>query len=857
MRSPRRTPSKAGRPRGEHGEPRPLFWTLTPEQALGTLASAKQGLTEAEAVRRAALHGPNRLHPKKRTDAPALVLAQFKNPITLILILAAVLAFFLHDTTNATIVLLIVVASALLGFLQERGATQAVAKLLAVVQVRTTLLRDGQEVDVAIDNVVPGDVIVLNAGDVIPADSRLLESTDLFVDEATLTGETFPAEKDVAALASDAVLKDRHNMLFMGTHVVSGMGSAVVTATGLETEFGAISHRLQLRPPETEFERGVRRFGNLLAEITLLFVIGIFAANVYFARPMLDSFLFSLALAVGLTPQLLPAIISVNLSHGARRMAAQRVIVKRLASIEDFGSMDALCSDKTGTLTEGLVTVQSTLGVDGTPSDRVLAYAQVNAQLQTGFTNPVDVALTQTPAADISEYRKLDEVPYDFVRKRLSVLVERHGRRELITKGALAPLLAVCSHAERENGEVVELAEVRAGIETIYRDLSAKGLRVLGVARRDIDGEGRIRKEDEAGLRFLGFLVLFDPPKTGVSELLAELRGLGVTLRVVTGDNQLVALETARQVGLPDPVVLTGSELRAMSDAALLQRVSDVNVFAEIEPNQKERLILALRKAGHVVGYIGDGINDVSALHVADVGISVNTAVDAAKEAADIVLLDKDLEALVQGIREGRATFTNTLKYVFMATSANFGNMFSMAGASLFLPFLPLLPKQILLMNLLTDLPEMTIATDSVDPEAVEKPRRWNVKLIRRFMVTFGIVSSVFDFLAFGVLLLVFRASAAQFRTGWFLESVASAALIVLVMRTRRAFFRSRPSRYLLAATVAVVAATMAIPFTPLGSLFGFEPLPALFLPVIAGIVVLYFGAAEATKRLFYRRFPA
>jgi Mg2+-importing ATPase len=474
-----------------------------------------------------------------------------------------------------------------------------------------------------------------------------------------------------------------------------------------------------------------------------------------------------------------------------------------------------------------------------------------------GFTNPVDVALTQTPAADISEYGKLDEVPYDFVRKRLSVLVERRGRRELITKGALMPLLAVCSHAERENGEVVALSEVQAGIETLYRDLSAKGLRVLGVARRDIDGEERIRKEDEVDLRFLGFLVLFDPPKAGVSELLAELRSLGVTLRVVTGDNQLVALEAARQVGLPAPIVLTGSELRAMSDAALLQRVCDVNVFAEIEPNQKERLILALRKAGHVVGYMGDGINDVSALHVADVGISVNTAVDAAKEAADIVLLEKDLGVMVQGIREGRATFANTLKYVFMATSANFGNMFSMAGASLFLPFLPLLPKQILLMNLLTDLPEMTIATDGVDPEAVEKPRRWDVKLIRRFMVTFGAVSSVFDFLAFGILLLVFRASAAQFRTGWFLESVASAALIVLVMRTRRAFFRSRPSRYLLATTIAVVAATMAIPFTPLGSLFGFEPLPVLFLPVIAGIVALYFCAAEVTKRLFYRRFPA
>lgn len=851
-----RKPNELARSQRRYEAPRTPYWALSPEAVLSQLTSTKQGLSEAEAARRTAVYGPNRLQPRKRTDVASLLLAQLGNPITAILIAASVLAFFLHDTTDATIVLAIVLASALLGFLQERGATRAVESLLAVVRVRVTLVRDGRETDIPTHDVVPGDIVVLRAGGLIPADGRLLESLDLFVDEAALTGETFPAEKAVDALAPQAALKERLNMVFMGTHVVSGAGLAVVTATGSETEFGAISHRLRLRPPETEFERGVRRFGYLLAEVTLLLALGIFAANMYFARSVLDSLLFSLALAVGLTPQLLPAVISVNLAHGARRMAARRVIIKRLASIENFGSMDILCSDKTGTLTEGVVTVQSTPGVDGGSSSRVLHYAQINAQLQTGFANPVDVALSRTPASDLSEYRKLDEVPYDFVRKRLSVLVERRGRRELITKGALAPLLTVCSHAEREDGQVVALPEVRERIEAIYRELSARGLRVLGVACRDFNGHDRIQKEDEVDLRFLGFLALFDPPKAGVAELLEQLRSLGVTLRIITGDNRLVAQETARRVGLAAPVVVTGSELRVMSDEALLQRVGDTDLFAEIEPNQKERLITAFRKGGHVVGYIGDGINDVSALHVADVGISVSTAVDAAKEAADVVLLEKDLGVVVQGIREGRATFANTLKYVFMATSANFGNMFSMAGASLLLPFLPLLPKQILFMNLLTDLPEMTIASDSVDSEAMQKPHRWSVRQIRRFMVTYGAVSSAFDFLAFGVLLFLFRASAAQFQTGWFVESVASAALIVLVLRTRRAFYRSRPSRYLLAATVGVVAAAAAVPFTPLGTLLGFQPLPIAFLPVIAGIVALYFVTAEATKRLFNRRSP-
>jgi Mg2+-importing ATPase len=640
----------------------------------------------------------------------------------------------------------------------------------------------------------------------------------------------------------------------MGTHVVSGHGQAVVVRTGRTTEFGKVSERLKLRPPETSFERGVRRFGYLLMEVTLVLVIAIFAINVYFHRPVLETFLFAMALAVGLTPQLLPAIISINLAHGAKRMAAAKVIVRRLASIENFGSMNVLCSDKTGTLTEGVVRLRSALDVQGQESEKVLLYAYLNASYETGFVNPIDEAIRTHRAFDVSEYKKLGELPYDFVRKRLSILVSRGDRRLMLTKGALANVLAVCSTAETDSGATTEIAGVQHEIDRRFAELSSQGLRTLGVAYRDVGSESRITKEHEAGMTFLGFLVLFDPPKPGIADTIGHLARLGVALKMITGDNRLVATHAAQQVGLLSSQVLTGPDLHQMSDEALLHRVNGVNVFAEVEPNQKERLIIALKKAGNVVGYMGDGINDASALHAADVGISVESAADVAKEAADIVLLEKALEVLVQGVREGRATFANTMKYVFMATSANFGNMFSMAGASLFLPFLPLLPKQILLTNLMTDFPEMTIATDSVDGETVERPQRWDIRFIRNFMLTFGLVSSIFDYLTFGVLMLMLHATPGQFRTGWFLESVISASLIVLVIRTRRPFYKSRPGRHLLMATLAVVVATLILPFTPLSGILGLTPMPWPFLGALGAILVLYIGAAEWAKKVFFRR---
>ncbi len=702
--------------------------------------------------------------------------------------------------------------------------------------------------------VAPGDVILVSAGSAIPGDCLILESKDLFVDEATLTGETYPVEKQPEVLAAETALCHRTNSLFLGTHVVSGTAKAVVVHTARQTEFGKVLDRLQLRPPETDFEQGIRRFGYFLTEITLLLVLCIFAANVLLHRPVLGSFLFSLALAVGLTPQLLPAIISVNLAHGAKRMAAEDVIVRRLSSIENFGSMNVLCSDKTGTLTEGKIELHAAEDAAGASSDKVLRYACLNASFQSGFTNPIDEAIRAGNHRDLANCQKLDEVPYDFIRKRLSILVIADDHHIMITKGALDNVLAACSSVENADGSVVKLEASRGAIQNRYQALSNEGLRTLGVAYRTIDSVATINKAAETDMVFLGFLVLRDPPKADIVQTVQQLRSLGVRLKMITGDNRLVAANVARQVGLSADSILDGGEIQKMSDNALRQRANASDVFAEVEPNQKERIILALKKAGHVVGYLGDGINDASALHAADVGISVDQAVDVAKEAADIVLLKRDLGVLVRGVQEGRATFANTLKYVYMATSANFGNMFSMAGASLFLPFLPLLPKQILLMNLLTDFPEMTIATDSVDAELMTEPRRWDIHSIRNFMLVFGTLSSVFDYMTFGALLLVLRADKEAFRTGWFLESVISACLVVLVVRSRRPFWRSKPSKYLLWTTVGVIIATLILPYTPAAHPLGLRPVAPMFLMMLAAIVTGYVATAEIAKHYFYRR---
>ena len=787
-------------------------------------------------------------------------MGQFTSPIILILLFAAGLSLYLHDVLDSVIILVIVFISGLLGFWQEYRASNAVARLLERVRATATIVRDGRPIEVPPGDIVPGDVVLLSAGAAVPADGRILESRDLFVDESALTGESYPAEKAAGLVAADAALAGRTNALFVGSHVISGTARALVVRTGQETEYGDIAARLRQRAPPTEFERGLTRFGALLLRVTMLLVLAIFAANVYLHRPVVDSLLFALALAVGLTPELLPAIVSVTLARGAQRMARDGVIVRRLNAIENFGSMDVLCSDKTGTLTEGVVVLHGAVDVAGQPSEEVLRLAVLNATFQSGFRNPIDEALRGQAVDGLDRYAKVDEVPYDFIRKRLSIVVENRGdtgdRHTMITKGALRQVLAVCRDVEGPAGRQ-PLAAVEAGVLSRFEAWSRDGIRVLGVATRDVTGDPLITAEDEQDMTFAGFVLLEDPPKAGAVDALRELRRLGVRLKIITGDNRLIAGRLGRQFELEATEVLTGPELQHLSETALARRVTEVDVFAETEPHQKVRILSALRRAGGVVGFLGDGINDATALHTADVGISVEGAVDVAREAADIVLLERDLGVLARGVRNGRVTFANTLKYVFITTSANFGNMVSMAGISVVLPFLPLLPKQILLNNFLSDLPSLTIAADSVDPEMMDRPRRWDVRLIRNFMITFGLVSSVFDFVTFGALLLLLRASEIQFQTGWFIESLMTELFIVLVIRTRRRFYRSKPASLLTWATLLVAGTTILLPYSPFRGLFGFTPLPPLFLATLLGITAAYLVASEVTKGIFYRRMAA
>ncbi len=761
--------------------------------------------------------------------------------------------------TDAVIVLAVVVGSTMLGFVQEYRASSAVERLRSQVSIKASVLRDGETRLLPSEQLVPGDVVLLSAGSLVPGDGVVLEANDFFVKQAVLTGETFPTEKTPGVVAATASLAERTNAVFMGTSVGSGAARVLIVQTGRATVFGQIAQRLSLRPPETEFERGIQRFGYLLTRVMLVMVVVVLAANVVRARPPIDSLLFALALAVGLAPELLPAIISITLSHGAQRMAKRGVIVRRLNAIENFGSMDVLCTDKTGTLTEGVIRLDAALDPEGRPSTEVLRCTYLNALYQTGLANPLDEAVracAEEAGVTGGSDRKVDEIPYDFVRKRLSVVTaDAKDERTLITKGALENVLAVCRRVQ-EGGEARPLDEARrAGIERRYSDWSAEGFRVLGVATRMVDGRpGSYSFADESDLTFAGFLLFFDRPKPGVEKAIADLAKRGVRLKIITGDNQKVARHVGEAVRLPVEGVLTGRALNDMRDEALWHAAERTTIFAEVDPNQKERIILALRKRGHVVGYMGDGINDAPALQAADVGISVDTAVDVARDAADFVLLKRDLDILREGIDEGRVTFANTLKYVLTTISANFGNMFSVAAASFFLPFLPLLAPQILLNNFLSDIPSAAIAGDNVDAEWVERPRRWNTRFIRDYMVLFGLVSSIFDFLAFGVLLFVFRAAPPEFRTGWFVESLLTELVIALVVRTRHPFFRSRPSMLLLASTAAVAAVTLALPYLPFRALFGFVPLPAPLMLAMIGLTALYVVVTEAAKKYFYAR---
>lgn len=823
------------------------FWSRPLDELAAELHSDITGLSATEAARRLEADGPNAIAPARRHAGVRLLLAQFSSPIMVILAVATVLSMALGDFTDGVIILTIILASGLVGFWQERTAGRAVDALLARVRVHVEVLRDGHELSVPAEDIVVGDVVALRAGDVIPADGRVISADRLQVDEAALSGEAFPAEKMPGVAPAAAPLPLRNNATFQGTHVVSGTGHLLVVATGARTAFGALAADLAARRPSSRFERGLTAFGMLLMRAMVVLVALIFLVNLLLNRPVVESLLFSLALAVGLTPQLLPAIEAVSLAAGAREMAAKRVIVKRLDAIEDFGSMTVLCADKTGTITEGAARLDRAVDLDGVASDQVLHLARLNAGLQQGFANPLDAAVLHgAPPVDLSI--RLDEVPYDFTRRRLSVLVAGQPP-VLVTKGAFAEVLSITSTADK-GGSLVPIGSVRDELEHQFAELSSAGYRVVAVATRELPGSGSATVADERDMTLRGLLAFADPLKAGALEAIQELAGLGVSLRMVTGDNHLAAARIAADVGLNPDTMLTGSGIDALDDRQLADRVADISVFAEVEPLHKERLVHAFRNAGATVGFLGDGINDSAALSAADVGISVDTAVDVAKQAAAIVLLDMSLEVVLDGVRLGRKTFANTMKYIRVTTSANFGNMLSMAAASVILPFLPLLPRQILLLNFLSDIPGMTISGDAVDPEQLEQPREWDVGSIRRFMIAFGLVSSVFDLATFAVLRLGFGAGATLFRSGWFLESTATELAVMLVLRSNRPFWRSRPGRGLLVTTVVIAAVTLALPYSPLARPLGLTGVPLTMLAALAGLTVGYVAVNETVKQL-------
>ena len=832
----------------------PQFWARPVTELLTTLKATAAGLTTAEAQQRLDVYGPNRWDTGRRRHTLARELAgQFTQPIVLILIAATVLSFALGDHLDALIILAIVALSGLLGFWQEHAANVTVARLLDSVRVHVEVAREGTVVSVSPEDLVPGDVLVLNAGDLIPCDARVITADALQVDEAALTGESYPRHKTPDPVPAQAPLTERRGALFQGSHVVSGQGRALVVATGEHTELGRLSQELTTASPRTSFEIGSTRFGLMLVRVTMVITAVIFVLNLILDRPLIDALLFALALAVGITPQMLPAIVAVSLSTGARRLAQAKVIVRRLEVIEELGSMDVLCTDKTGTLTQGSITLVAALGPDGTDSQSLPELARINAGLQTGFTNPLDEAILATGHPE-SAWTAVDEVPFDFERKRLSVLTESPTGPVMITKGAFAHVFPACTSAADDTGMVPFEPD---HLEDTFRRLSAAGHRVLALATRALPGRDEITAADETDLVFRGFLVFSDPPKDGLEATMADLTALGVRLCMVTGDNHLAATHVAHTLGLSDPQVMTGPEVDTLDDQDLMRATTTVDAFAEVTPAQKERIVQAVRASGAVVGCLGDGINDAGPLYLADVGISVDTAVDVAKSAAALVLLDKDLKVVVEGIRLGRQTFTNTMKYIHTTISANFGNILSMALASAFLPFLPLLPRQILLLNFLSDLPSVTIAQDRVDAEDLHHPQHWDAREVRRFMVVFGLLSSVFDLLTFAILFQVFHATETLFHTGWFIGSTLTELAVLFVLRTRRLAIHSRPSRLLAATSLAVGVITLALPFIPpLAGPLGLTAPPVLLVVTLLAITGGYVLAAEATKRRFYHHRP-
>ena len=836
------------------------FWQTPLDELERQLGASSNGLNSTEAAARLLRYGANTLDSRQKYSFLLKVLSRFRNPLVLILLVAAVISGFTGDVASLVIISTMVLLSVLLDSVQEYRAEQAAEQLKVSVALKEQVLRDGREITIRADQLVLGDVVLLAAGDMVPADGRLLEARDFFVNEGLLTGESYPTEKHVAAEGTANVdVAQAANAAFMGTSVVSGSAKLLLCATGNATQLGEISATLRHTPPPAALERGVYEFGILIVRLTVLLVLFVLLVNTFFHRPLLESFLFALALAVGLTPELLPMIVSVTLARGAMRMAKQKVIVKRLAAIHDLGSMDVLCTDKTGTLTDAKIALIRHITLSGADSERVLELAWLNSHFESGLRSPLDAAILEHASSIPAGWTKIDEVPFDFERRRVSVLLEHRGRRILVIKGAPEDVLKLSSRYELsgENDTQPFDAAALARANTQFQTLCEEGFRVLGIAwREEPASQTHVVVADEHDFVFAGYAAFLDPPKASAGEAIAALERSGVGIKIITGDNERVTQYVCTQLDIPIEGLLTGTELAALSEEALSARIEETNLFCRVNPSQKNRIILALKRRGHVVGYLGDGINDAPSLHTADVGISVDGAVDVAKDAADIILLEHDLEVVERGVREGRRTFGNIMKYIMMGTSSNFGNMFSMAGASLILPFLPMLPIQVLLNNFLYDLSEVPIPMDDVDDELLAQPRHWDIKFIRNFMLVLGSVSSIFDFLTFGLLLWVFNATETLFQTGWFMESLATQVLVIFGIRTRGSPLRSRPNPLLAGTSLIVAAVGVLLPYTAIGRWFGFVPLPLTFLAALGAMVGCYLVLAEGVKRWFYRRFP-
>jgi len=824
-----------------------------PESAAQTIPAEMAGLTSQDAEERLKQFGPNDPAPAHRQSVIVELLLLLVNPLGIILLIAAVISGFIGQLLDAGIIIAMVLVGVGVNFYQTYRSKIAIENLRARVAPTATVLRDGHWQEIDRKKLVPGDIIRLCAGDLVPSDARLLESRDLYVQQAALTGESLPAEKEANGDGASAT-PDARNMVFLGTSVVSGTATAVIATTGRQTAFGDIAERLAARPEETAFDRGLRQFGGLIMHAVVFLVLFLLVVSVVLHRDPLQSLLFAVALAVGLTPEFLPMITSVTLAKGALAMARKNVIVKHLSAIQNFGSIDVLCSDKTGTLTTGDMVLDRSMDPLGNASDRAFTLAWINSKLETGIKSPLDLAICKQPYSAANEYEKCDEIPFDFERRRLSVVVQHAAERMLITKGSPEGIFPLLSAYERE-GKVLPLTpEVVARCHATYDDLSRNGFRALAVAYAKVPASKAYTIADERSLTLAGFLAFGDPPRTDAAESIAALRRDGVEVKIITGDSDLVSGRICEQVGLNAGKIVLGADLEKITDAALGHIAEQTTVFARVSPAQKNRIIMALKHRSHVVGYIGDGINDAPSLHAADVGISVSTAVDIARDAADIILMEPGLQVLHAGILEGRRAFGNVMKYLLMGTSSNFGNMLSMAGASLFLPFLPMLPTQILLNNFLYDMAQVTIPTDNVDAAYVRSPQHWDIKLIRNFMIFIGPISSVYDFLTFYVLLALLHAHEAEFHTGWFVESLATQTLVLFVIRTSGNPFKSRPSRALTATTLGIVLLGMVLPFTPIGAKLEFTPLPPIYFGFLAAATVTYLFLVEIAKRFLMHK---